>query len=124
MEVSVGNKNCNLTKHNKQQIIATTKIKKCNSGGCLLQQGCNKCSDRSNDGKLPNIIESTKTNSPTPNEKQKQQTYFQSVIAFCTWKPTVLFKVRMFLLVLRKQIFIQIKNISFCVIRFSTGNSK
>ena len=65
LKVSVGNDTYNLTKFDKIQLIDTTVIKYPNNGGYLLQNWNLRCNDKNNNGKIPNFIKSTKTNSPT-----------------------------------------------------------
>ena len=65
LKVSVGNNTYNLTKYDRIQITDTTIIKYPNTGGYLLQNWVIKCNDKNNNGKIPNFIKSTRTNSPT-----------------------------------------------------------
>ena len=65
LKVSVGNDIYNLTKYDKIHITDTTFIRSPNEGKCLLQK-CNIInSDINGNGKINNIIKSTKTTSPT-----------------------------------------------------------
>ena len=65
LKVSVGNDTYNLTKYDKIQIVDTTEMKCPNEGRYLLQKWNIICSDINGNGKLNNIIKSTKTSSPT-----------------------------------------------------------
>ena len=65
LKVSVGNDTYNLTKYEKIQITDTTIIKYPKTGGYLLQNWGIKCNEKNNNGKIQNLIKSTKTNSPT-----------------------------------------------------------
>ena len=65
LKVSVGNDTYNLTKYNKIQIVDTTEIKFPNEGKYLLQKWNIIFSDINGNGKLNNILKSTKTSSPT-----------------------------------------------------------
>ena len=65
LKVSVGNDTNNLTKYDRLQITDTTIFKYPNTSGYLLQHWIKRCNDKNNNGKIPNFIKSTKTNSPT-----------------------------------------------------------
>ena len=62
---SVGNDTYNLTKNDGKQITDTRTTKYPNTGGYLLHNWISKCHDKINNGKIQNLIEATKTNSPT-----------------------------------------------------------
>ena len=64
-KVSVGNDIYNLTKYDKIQLVDTTEIRFPNEGKYLLQKWNIIFSDINGNGKLNNIIKSTKTSSPT-----------------------------------------------------------
>ena len=64
-KASVGDDTNNLTEYDKIQITDTTIIKYPTTGGYLLKNWVIKCNDKNNNGKIPNFIKSTKTNSPT-----------------------------------------------------------
>ena len=64
LKVSVGNDTYNLTKYDKIQIIDTTEIKFPNEGIYLLQKWNIIYSDINGNGKINNIIKSTKSTSP------------------------------------------------------------
>ena len=64
LKVSLGNDTYNLTKYNKIQITDTTIIRHPNEGKYLLQKWNIIYSDINGNGKLNNIIKSTKTSSP------------------------------------------------------------
>ena len=65
LKKSVGNGIYNLTKYDKIQITDTTNIRSPNEGKYLLQKWNITFSDINGNGKLNNIIKSTKTTSPT-----------------------------------------------------------
>ena len=65
MTVSVGKDVYNLTKYDKLQNTDTSIYKYPNTGGYFLQNWVVKCNDKNNNGKIQNVIKSTKTNSPT-----------------------------------------------------------
>ena len=65
LKVSVGDVTYNLTKYDKLQIVDTTEIRFPNEGKYLLQKWIIIFSDINGNGKLNNIIKSTKTSSPT-----------------------------------------------------------
>ena len=65
LKVSVGNNIYNFTKNDKRKITDTTIIRYPNEGKYLLQKWNIIFSDKTGNGKLNNIIKSTKTNSPT-----------------------------------------------------------
>ena len=65
LKVSVGSDTYNLTKYDKLQIVDTTEIRFPNEGKDLLQKRNNRYSDINGNGKLNNIIKSTKTSPPT-----------------------------------------------------------
>ena len=65
LKVSVGNDIYNLTKYDKIQITDTTIIRSPNEGKYLLQKWNIIYSDKNGNGKLNNILKSTKTSSPT-----------------------------------------------------------
>ena len=65
LKVSVGNDIYNLTKYDKIQIVDITEIRFPNEGKYLLQKWNIIYSDINGNGKLNNILKSTKTSSPT-----------------------------------------------------------
>ena len=65
LKVSVGNDTYNLTKYDRVQIVDTTEIKYPNEGKYLLQKWNIIFSGINGNGKLNNIIKSSKTSSPT-----------------------------------------------------------
>ena len=65
LKVSVGDTIYNLTKYDKIKIIDTTEVKYPNEGKYLLQKWNIIYSDINGNGKLNNILKSTKTHSPT-----------------------------------------------------------
>ena len=67
LKVSVGNDTYNLTKYDKIQLTDTTIMKGGNTGGYLLQNWNIKCNYRNGNGKISNLIRSTKTHSPSSN---------------------------------------------------------
>ena len=81
LKVSVGNDTYNLTKYNKMQLTDTTIIISHNSGGYLLKNWNQKCSDRKNNGKIQNFIRSTKKTSQ--REIVEQRVYLLLVIVSC-----------------------------------------
>ena len=66
-KVSFGNDTYSLTKYKKKQLTDTKIVKYPNSGGFLLPSWRIFCNDKNNNGKIPNFIRSTKTNSLTRN---------------------------------------------------------
>ena len=67
LKVNFKNSSYNLQIYNKMLLTDTTVKKFSNSGGYLLPGWRLLCNDRNNNGKLPNFVRSTKTNSPTGN---------------------------------------------------------
>ena len=65
LKVSVGNDVYNLTKYDKIQLTEITTMKAGYTGGYLLPYWKIICNDKNNNGKIQNIIKSTKTDSPT-----------------------------------------------------------
>ena len=65
LKVSVGNDSYNLTKYDRIQLTDITVMKTGNTGQYLLQNWKITCNDRNNNGKISNVVKSTKTNSPT-----------------------------------------------------------
>ena len=65
LKVFIGNVINNLTKYDKIQLTDITTIKTSNGGGYLLPSWRNFCHDKNDNGKITNLIRSTKTNSPT-----------------------------------------------------------
>ena len=67
LKVSVGYDTYNLTKYDKFQLTDITVMKADNTGGYLLPYWEIICNDKINNGKIQNLIKSTKSNSPTGN---------------------------------------------------------
>ena len=65
LKVSVGNDTYNLTKYDKIQITDTTIIIYPNTGEYLLQNRVLEGNDKNNNGKIQNLIKSSKRNGPT-----------------------------------------------------------
>ena len=122
LRVSVGSDIYNLTKYNKIQITDLTTMKSGNTGGYVLPYWKIICNDKNNNGKIQNLIKSTKTNSPTGNSGatspppigdafmyiQTSSNNFGSINVFVSWERTDI---------------IQITNITFYYNRFSTSDS-
>ena len=65
LKVYVGYDTHNLTEYDKRQLTDIRTMKTGNTGGYLLPFWKIICNDKSNNGKIENLIKSTKTNSPT-----------------------------------------------------------
>ena len=76
LKASVGNDIYNLAKYDKIQITDKTFIKYPTNGGYLLQNWNIRCNDKNYNGKIQNVLRSTKTNSPQ-QAIVEQQSYLQ-----------------------------------------------
>ena len=120
LKVSVGNDIYNLTKYNKIQLTDTTIIKYPNNGGYLLQNWNIRCNDKSNNGKIQNFLRSTKTNSPTGDSGAIRLPPIGDCFMYVETSSNN-FGNNVYVSFERTDI-IQITNISFYYIRYSSSN--
>ena len=82
LKLSARNDTYSFTKYKKIQITDTTVVKNPNNGGYLLQNWVKQCKDKINNGKIQNIIKSTKKHN-YQHLNQVQQFYLLSAIVLC-----------------------------------------
>ena len=125
LEVSVGNDTYNLTKYDKTQITDTTEIKFLNIGSDLLQKWNIKCNNKINPSRITDVIESTKTSSPTGYSGATSFSPIGKSFMYVETSSNNHGHERVFVSFERTNI-IQISNITFRYNRFSilTNNSK
>ena len=122
LRVSVGSDIYNLTKYSKIQLTDITVMKAGNNGGYILQYWKIICNDKNINGKIQNLINSTKSNSPTGNSGANSLPPIGTPFMFIETSSNNSGSNHVFVSWERTDT-IQITNITFYYNRFSTSHS-
>ena len=120
LKVSVGNDIYHLTKYNKYYLTDKTVMISPNSGGYLLQRWIIECKDKNNNGKISKFIKSTRTHSPTGSSGATSLPPIGNAFMYIETSGNNSGDYT-FVRLIRTDI-IQISNISFYYIRFSSSD--